>query len=497
MKTKILNNRLLFLACAFAMTTSCSKLVEVGVPITSLTRDNVFTTDPTAISVSTGLYASMMNVTVATQGFNSLNFTLGLSADELNILPDQTNVDLKSFYYNSLALSPAIALDTDPWKFLYALVYKANNLVSGYQNNISITPSVQKQLLGEARFMRALFYFYLVNLYGDVPLVLSTNFATNSNAPRSPKDKVYEAIVSDLKAAIELLSDSFLNGSLSSVQGAERVRPTKWAAIALLARTYLYAGDYINAETQASLVIGNSTLFGLQTLDGAFLNSNMEAIWQLQPVAATSRNTPEGLNFNLPASGPASTNTIWPVFLSPAFLNNFEKGDLRRNKWVSSVKTSAGITYYFPYKYKLGIGSTYGKEYSNILRLAEQYLIRSEARIRQGGGKLQSGIEDLNIIRRRARAAISDSVPNPLPDIVPSISQADAITALMHERQIELFTEFGHRWLDIKRTGLVDQVMQKAALDKGIVWNSYQQLYPIPYLDFQYNPVLGNQNPGY
>ena len=115
-----------------------------------------------------------------------------------------------------------------------------------------------------------------------------------------------------------------------------------------------------------------------------------------------------------------------------------------------------------------------------ILRLGEQYLIRAEARAQQGN--VSGAWQDLNTIRMRA-------------DLGPS-AQPDILAAIGHERQIELFTEMGQRWLDLKRTGQVNAVMEVATPLKGGSWNSYQQLYPVAQGDIQDDPQL-TQNVGY
>ncbi len=89
--------------------------------------------------------------------------------------------------------------------------------------------------------MRAYFYFYLVNLYGQVPLAITSNYQTNSALRRAPLDIVYDQIIADLVGAETLLSLDYLDGTLTKYQGkAERLRPTRWAASAMLARVYLY-----------------------------------------------------------------------------------------------------------------------------------------------------------------------------------------------------------------------------------------------------------------
>jgi starch-binding outer membrane protein, SusD/RagB family len=110
--------------------------------------------------------------------------------------------------------------------------------------------------------------------------------------------------------------------------------------------------------------------------------------------------------------------------------------------------------------------------------------VRSEARAEQGN--LAGAAADLNLIRARAGLGPTSAV-----------TEQDLLTALLHERQVELFTELGHRWLDLKRTGHVDSVMSVVTpLKGGGAWQSYQQLYPVAPGDIQSNPAL-TQNSGY
>jgi hypothetical protein len=165
--------------------------------------------------------------------------------------------------------------------------------------------------------------------------------------------------------------------------------------------------------------------------------------------------------------------------------NSFDSGDNRRKIWVDSVIVR-GVTYRYPNKYKSATLNAPVTEYSIVLRLSEQYLICAEARAKQGN--VTGADSMLNVIR--ARAGLSAIV---------SGSKEKFISNVMHERQVELFTEWGHRWLDLKRTGLVNTVMEKATpLKGGGAWQSYQQFFPIPAYELLYNPALaGHQNTGY
>jgi len=120
------------------------------------------------------------------------------------------------------------------------------------------------------------------------------------------------------------------------------------------------------------------------------------------------------------------------------------------------------------------------------MRLAEQYLIRAETEANGAGGGTNSAVQDLNIIRNRAGLA----------NYSGATDKASLVTAILHERQVELFTELGHRWLDLKRTATVNAVMSVVTPQKGGTWDANWQLYPIPRTEIQVNPNL-KQNPGY
>ncbi len=141
---------------------------------------------------------------------------------------------------------------------------------------------MKRQLTGEAKFMRAFLHFYAVNLYGDIPLITVTNYLANNQIARTPKKDVFKQIIKDLQDAKDLLGDDYSNG-YGQVTGS-RTRPNRVAAGALLARAYLFTGDWVNAEVEASLVISN-TKYKLGTdLKQVFNSTSAEAIWQLAPV---------------------------------------------------------------------------------------------------------------------------------------------------------------------------------------------------------------------
>ncbi|MES2328760.1 MAG: RagB/SusD family nutrient uptake outer membrane protein [Bacteroidota bacterium] len=475
----------------------CKKLVEVDPPVTSTTGASIYTDDVTATTVLTRLYASLSGTAYNSTSGLSTPFSkkAGLSADELSLWSGAGTSDI-AYYTNTLAApaigSGGITAGNETWTTCFGFIYTCNAAIEGLNAATTLTPSVKQQLLGEAKFMRAFYYFYLVNLYGDIPLALSSDYRINNSLLRSPKAQVYLQMIADLKDAQTSLSSTYLNGQLKSYTSPvipERVRPTSWAATALLARVYLYTGDWAGAEMQASTVINNTTLFSLSTLSNTFLKTssgNNEAILQLQPVntSGTSFFNSEDARLFVLSAAPAGVNSTHIVYLSPQLLSAFETGDARKTNWVTSYTDGTG-TYSFPNKYKLALAGASVNEYQTVLRLGEQYLIRAEARAQQNNTSGAQG--DLNMIRARAGLGVTSAN-----------TQAGLLTAISHERQVELFCEWGHRWLDLKRTGNVDAVMNAVTPLKGNTngWKSYQQLYPLPIGDVQANPNLV-QNSGY
>lgn len=486
----VLLTRVLFICLIVFSVSSCRKLIEIPPPSAGIADNNVYSADASAIAAVSGLYISMSTALPFTSN-RSISLMTGLSGDELSLYSGVTIDSHIGYYRNSLsAVIPPVS-GSEHWSPIYNFIFRCNAAIEGVTASTMLTPIVKQQLLGESKFMRAFFYFYVLNLFGDAPLALTTDPKINTLLPRMSKLEVYKQIIKDLKDAEELLSDNFLTSSLVSTT-IERVRPTKWAAAAMLARVYLYNQDWAKAEEKSSSLISNNVLFGLVSLNNVFLKNSNEAIWQIQPTTINF-NTQEARTYIIISSGPSITN---PVFLSNHLLNSFETNDQRAKykNWIDTI-TVSGIFYQFPYKYKVNssnsnINTTTGSqnitEYFMILRLAEQYLIRSEARAMLG--RIVEAQQDLNVIRVRAG----------LPQIFPA-DESSLLTAILKERRVELFCEWGHRWFDLKRTGKIDEVMNITTPLKSsgtTTWQSYQALYPLPLTELQRAPNLV-QNEGY
>jgi hypothetical protein len=470
---------IIFLVILSLSSVSCKKLVEIDSPVTKFDAEKVYLKDQTAIAVITSIYQQMSNEGIF-QGTNSISLVLGVTSDELK---DHSGAGLLANAYQNDYSS----LDVPFWSRLYSLIYTTNTAITGINASTTLSPNVQKQLLGEAKFMRAFLYFYLTNLWGDIPLVLTNDYRNSASISKSSQPKVYQQIIEDLNEARTLLSSEYLLSDLKTPT-SERIRPNKWTATALLARVYLYTKEFDKAESTASELITQAGLFDLAKLENVFLNDSKEAIWQIQAISPIW-NTYEAKALIL-TSVP---NEFQPTTISDQLIEAFDPGDKRKTEWVG-VFEEASTFYNYVKKYKVIDEGAPKTEALVVFRLGEQYLIRAEARANRGD--ILGAVNDLNVIRKRARAAQTTTVPNPLPDLQNNITQEFLLKNIQHERRCELFAEWGHRWFDLKRTDQVHIVMNSVTPEKGGAWSNFKALLPIPQSELQYNNNI-KQNQGY
>jgi hypothetical protein len=447
---------------ALIIPTSCNKYVELQPPLNKINASDAYTTDGTATAAVIALYnyGIFGSFTTLQQSMALFN---GVSSDELHYtLTNSTNIT----EMENNAISIGNGANANLWAYAYAQLLEANDAVQGITVSTTLTPTVKSQLLGEAKFFRAFVNFYLVNLYGGEPLVVSDPL-TNAFLPRSTPAQVYSAIVSDLKDAQAALPTTYV--------GTLRSRVNQYAATALLARVYLYQKDYVDAEAMATMVI-NAGVYTLAATNSVFINTSNETILQFATyygysAFATSYRT-----------ATSATNIVPPTYvLTSNIANSFEAGDNRKTNWVDS--TISGTKFYRINKYKIYTAATAGagNEFNVVLRLAEQYLIRAEARAQQGN--VVGAAADINMIRTRAGLGATTAA-----------TQSTLLTAVAQERKVELFGEYGHRWFDLLRTGQANAVL---SVMKPTTWNATRSvLFPIPDAQRQLNTAL-TQNSGY
>ena len=451
---------LLLLLCIIS--NGCKKFVTVESPQTQLSSSSIFNSDATAIAAQLSIYSQMELDGLA----YNIMINSGMSADEFTNY--STSVGAIDLATNNL--TPDNFVVQTIWTRFYNYIYQTNAILEGLKQATKISDSTKKQLEGESKFVRAFCHFYLVSIYGDIPIINSTDYLINESAERASVNSVYTFIENDLKDAILLLGSEYLNAR--NLVTTERVRPNKSTASALLSRVYLYIGKWSEAEIEASKVIDYKSRYSLATsLNNSFLKNNSEAIWQLFAVYPTYNSHP-GAQLIL-----RSTPTV--VALDTNFVKSFRLSDNRKLSWIQSI-TVSGKTYYYPYKYKVGLNASTITEYTMVLRLSEQYLIRAEARAKLNN--INGSLADLNQIR--IRAGLTG---------LSGVSQTPLIDSIQIERKYELFSEFGDRWFNLRRTGSINQIMKNV---KGNNWTDTDQLYPIPQSEINKNARL-KQNPGY
>ena len=357
------------------------------------------------------------------------------------------------------------------WSGLYRTIYVANFMIENLPKVVGVPEATRKEVLAEARFLRGFANFIGAYTYGDVPQVTTTNQGTNRTIGRTAKATILTSVLADYEAALVDLP-GVAAGSTNITTNATYLNKTSCRAA--LARYYLYQKNWVKAEELATAVIG-SGVYRLETnyVDLVTRDFTGEAILEVGYNLSDDPGTSAfGLNNIL--SGRREVIPSNQLVLS---LVSTEAGQRQQTIGFSAQNLRGSDNGWTVRKY-----GTASEDNNNIvlIRLAEMYLIRAEARAQQG--KLAPAVADLNVLRTRAKAPA-----------VAVTAQADVLLAVERERVYELAFE-GHRWYDLVRTGRAQAVMSAFSPN----WNSRYELWPIPQSEIQQNPTLrGQQNPGY
>lgn len=447
----------LMILCA-ALVQSCESFVDLDLPDSQINASEVFNDEQTARGAIGEIYSKLRDESLLMGGNNGIGFLLGLYSDELQNF-NNSSLDTQEFYLNDVL--PENTYVSSWWQSSYNLIYACNSAIVGLEGS-TLPNETRNSLLGQVLFIRSLIHYYLSEIYGDIPYILTTDYQTNSSVTKIDRSELVGFLINDLKNAENLLPQNDSSG--------ENIYPTKVAAQALLARLYLTMGSWEQAEVYASKVISNSQFSFNISIQEVFKKDSPSTIWQLKP-GQQGNNTLEAQTYIF-TSLPPPNNA-----LTEELINSFQIEDLRKDNWIQEVSDSSA-TYYHAFKYKLNQAGSSSGEYSIIFRIAEQYLIRAEARYAQGN--FQAAAEDLNKIRSRAG----------LEDI-----NSDAISTetIAEEWFHEFFTEFGHRFISLKRLELTDAIL--SVRKPG--WNPEDKLLPLPEGELLINPNLEPQNSGY
>ncbi|ODM54262.1 RagB/SusD family nutrient uptake outer membrane protein [Elizabethkingia meningoseptica] len=442
---------IIFAITGMLVFTSCDKELEIN-PEQSISTEQAVSTPENINYILIGAYA--------TSGKGDLfggdiQIYADLLGDPGYVSWYGTYPDLRSIYNKNIVSDNAYVRDS--WGTAYKVIYQTNLILDNL--NVITNASDKKRVEGEAKFLRALNYFELVRYFGKtyeagqnntqpgVPLVLTSkiNFNGNLSIARNTVEEIYSQIIKDLTDAVTNLPSK--NSFYADIYSAK----------ALLARVYLQKGDYKNARDTANDVLTNS---------GRTLMSDYKDVFN------GSRNTAEDL-FVFQVTSQSGTNDLVTFYADEA--SGGRGGDIAlKDDFIALFETDdVRGTFNYTNSDDDILTSKYTNQYGNIsaIRLAEMYLIRAESNLREGTTTGATPVDDVNEIRKRAKASVLNSVT--LEDILT-------------ERVRELAFE-GFLLHDIKRT-------------KGNVgsmsWNDNKLVFPIPLREMQANPKLV-QNPGY
>jgi len=451
----------IFLIGAFAgivSLASCKKFLALQ-PVDYVSDQVTIVDASSAQTAVRGIYRALANDNYYGSLFQSFGY---LSGDNIQWTGSQSII--QQFITHTLAADNGNL--SSVWAGIYATINQANHVISKVPNvnDPLLTPALKNQLTGEAYFIRALAYFDLARTWGGVPLALTPTLASGDKNKllRSSLDQTYAQVLSDLNAADSLLP---LPSAATAPNPVRASRETVWA---LKARYYLYRQNWALAENYASQVVADTKNYSLLTPYSSFFNpasavATRESVFELA-YSSTYVNAHRGY-WQPPANG--GTRQWAPNDAFIALVNNPLIGG---NRSALVAKTSAGLWYGNLYYRSPATDPAY------VIRIAEVYLIRAEARAQQNTD-LSGALGDLNAVRTRAGLAGS-----------PATTQAEILLAIENERRIEFALE-PHRWYDLVRTG-------RAAAVLGLT-DPNKVVFPIPVSEVNLGKGNLPQNQGY
>ncbi|SIN68957.1 RagB/SusD family nutrient uptake outer membrane protein [Chitinophaga niabensis] len=483
---KILNITILIL-----LLSSCQKLEEnlQG----SLVNDVFFRTESDLDAAVTAIYSRL--VSDPWNGFGSTRVWVPLmGADDLTTLSGGNKQDFKEFDLFA-GTSQNGAMRNSGWRIPYSVIYAANNVIGNYQKVSASDPENINKLVAQARFLRAFSYFWIVRIFGEIPLI--TTVEMDYNVDKSPVKDVYDLIIADLTYAKQHLPPSW--------QGAPG-RPTVWSAKSLLAQVYLTMGGwplkdeakYALAASEAKDVIDHSPhdiLPNFADIWPLSNENNKEIVWAIQFCSVEKCNSPYYMTHGGYTTMPSEESGWDDVFFELGFYKRFPEG-IRKNgtfhtQFTNGVSFEQGSTKH-PYIAKYRDGTEKGKpsyendfmtsRNMNYLRFAEVLLIYAEAQAMADGAPNAEAYKAINRVRFRAG----------LNDLVPGLGKMPFRDSVVAERGWELAAEFS-RWFDLVRTEKVETVKTlkdplDMKIDVDITKKQYQS--PIPDYDVLLNPKL-------
>ena len=465
---------------------SCSDFLEQN-PQTDLSENDFYKTADDILSAVNGVYSSLQEGDIYGNWYVFGEIPSDNTRNQLSGSVTTQN-EFDQFYIDTQN-----SMIANFWKAAYKVINRTNTVL-GRIDGIEINTELANRYKLECKFIRALMYFNLVRVYGDVPLVLKEiSISESYDILREPKENVYNQIIADLKEAQDLPV---------SYSTAEDGRATQGAAKALLANVYMTLHKYAEAETilaeiinsgQYSLVEntpGSLNIDGYKNVFSPVNHNSKEGIFEIQFLKGgygegsnyANNFAPENSGTNVVAVGGTGGNNIPEMDI----YNAYEEGDLRRD-------FSMSLGYYDNRKNNEWVESRYvckfmdvpyqNNDASNnypVIRYADVILMYAEA-LNQNG-KTAEACKYLNMTRRRG---FGYQTTETSPVDLQTTDKAQFALMVEQERRVELAFE-NHRWFDLIRTGRAVEVMKS----KGFSLNETNLICPIPQKQIDVNPKL-------
>ncbi|QDK79938.1 RagB/SusD family nutrient uptake outer membrane protein [Spirosoma sp. KCTC 42546] len=477
--------KILFFLLGPALISSCSKDFIELLPKSNVSVDVVYKTDKDFQDAITASYN-----TLQTQYQNFWKFGDLPGEDIAEEIPNQAeNVAIDQFNANS-----RLAIISNSWQNYYRMIFRANTILTKIEAVDAAVVVNKNRHIGEAKFLRALAYFDLVRIFGDVPMVTRPITAEETyKTGREKADKIYdEVIINDLLDAEAKLPASY--------SGVDVGRPTKGAATALLGRVYLTRKDFVNAEAKLLKVttMGYALLPNYKDLfDYSKNEHHSEYIFDIEYEEGINEGSGFPLQFfpfakvimdyygflsGTPGNSGSPTETLYNAFdpSDPRRAITVNYGITLNGTFIPVPTQSVQASKSFTTKYiaPSAIPSD-SKANWKVIRYADVLLMLAEAM--NENGKTSQALTYLNQVRERARVTA-----------YANLSQSDLREKIYLERRFELTLE-GHRWFDLIRTGRALATLQKLGMKPNMT------VFPLPLTQVQIinDPAVLPQNPGY
>lgn len=477
---------------------SCSDLLDKD-PLASLSVVSGYRTSGDALKALSAAYNPLYNYS----GYDGYSIYDMVADDALKGGEGPSD----GSYFNDIANFTIASTNTvaqQAWRNSYLGIFRTH-LVLENVPQIEMDEAEKNRILAEAKFLRAYYYFILVTLFGDVPLIQSSVVKVEETT-RNPKSDVYNLIISDLKEAASVLPSN------SQMPDAENGRVTKGAAQAYLGKVYLYMNDFVNAETWFKNVIDSKEYRlvedypSLFTIAGEF---GPENIFEVNHVYSAQFLVAR----NLASIRQGSAGMYGYGFTNPTqdFVDEFEPGDPR--VWQTVYKqgdtmpdgkiadvgnSETGYMNKKAYLLASDFPPTGDPIHSgrNEIKLRYGMLLLWYAEAANENGKVSAALEALNEVRHRARQGGADV----LPDVTTQDKEV-LKNAIYHEQRVEYGME-NHRFFDLVRQGRAGNVLRAYAEKYNTVKGKnfkegINEVLPIPQTEIDASQGRLKQNPGY